>query len=96
MGPLATESPCILGGGGGGGGGSNNNSSSSSSIGSSISSSSSSSSSDSSGGGGDGSSHCFHYGEKCQRVNFCAFVRTVNKGAATGGNPVEDSGSESY
>ena len=32
----------------------------------------------------------------CGRVNFCAFVRTVNKGAAAAGNPVEDSGSESY
>jgi len=32
----------------------------------------------------------------CGRVNFCAFVRTVNKGAAATGNPIEDSGSESY
>lgn len=32
----------------------------------------------------------------CGRFNFCTFVRTVNKGAAATGNPVEDSGSESY
>ena len=32
----------------------------------------------------------------CGRVNFCVFVRSINKGATPTGNPVQDSGPKSY